>query len=46
MGFLRQSLGKILDRILGHILHWWWRRLRERAGIWRCWRGLLFALAR
>lgn len=45
MSFLGQGLGKVLDRILRHVLHWWGRRLRECAGIGRRWRGLLFALA-
>lgn len=45
MGFLSQGLGKVLDRILRHVLHWWRRRLRERAGVGWCRRGLLFALA-
>lgn len=46
MSFLSQSLGKILDWVLRHVLHRLGRRLRECAGIGRCRRGLLFALAR
>lgn len=46
MGFLSQGLGKVLDWVLRHVLHWLGRRLRECAGIWRCRGGLLFALAR
>lgn len=47
VSFLSQGLGKVLDWVLWHVLHWWRRRrLRECAGIGRCRRGLLLALAR
>lgn len=50
MSFLGEGLGKVLDWVMRHVLHWLRRRrrrrLRECAGVGRCWGGLLFALAR